>query len=267
MKKLFLATMAFLFTAALAAADDLTFATGLMDGGYDTNARAFAQRYEQRADAEVTIINLNGSGEISLALCSGKADIGQMQIGAMEARMQDGCRLRPAGDYGSETAMLWFPPGSDLDELSDMTADTKVLVGPVGSGSELWWENAVRIETGDHGNNSDWSQAVMVNDDVEMAGTLANFGDIDAVVIVMKPSDSRVETLASLGWELGELYDKDINDYEFNGKPLYEAKKAKFSTSSGRHKNWTYEVQSFYVVTAETARDKTKFRAIVSSIR
>lgn len=246
-------------------AEEVTIATGQLDGGYDASAQKLAARLEQRQH-DVDVLNFVGSDEITLALCSGEADIGITQIDAMEARQKEGCRLKPVGTYGTEVAMFWHPKGSKFNELSDFDENVKILVGDVGSGSDLWWHNAIQIEI-ENGGSDDWIKAVVVNDDPSMASTLHGFGDIDVVLFVMKPTDQRVQDLAAEGWKLGELYDKDINDHEFNGKPLYASVKSTFNAGGKRQKNWAYEVNSFYVATPELARNKQLFRTVAGSIK
>lgn len=254
-----------ILAATVITAEEVTIATGQLDGGYDTSAQKLALRLEQRQH-DVEVLNFVGSDEITLALCSGEAEIGITQIDAMEARQKEGCSLKPVGTYGTEIAMFWYPKGSKFNELSDFNTNTKILVGDVGSGSDLWWHNAIKIEI-ENGGSNDWIKATVVNDDPAMASTLHGFGDIDVVLYVMKSSDQRIQDLASEGWKLGELYDKDINDHEFNGKPLYDSVKSNFYAGGKKQKNWTYEVKSFYVATPEVARNKALFRTISGSIK
>lgn len=249
-----------------ALAGTIEIATGAEGGGYHGASRSISQRLTQRG-YEVNITNYNGSDEITLAMCSGEANLGIAQIDAVDARALENCSLRPVGSYGTEVAVILFPPKSGLDELDDMTSEHKLLVDNVGSGTDLFWHTIKRIETGDNGNNSDWSQVVAVNDPVSMAITLAEFGDIDAVMMVRKPDSKDIHNLLNRGWTLGELYDKDIDDYEFNGDPLYESQKIKLRTLNGKHKGWGYGVKSFYLVTQDLAQDRKAFALIAGSIR
>lgn len=255
-----------LFFASIAFAEELTIATGKVGGGYDNAAKTLATRLGQRS-FNVNIQNLNGSDEITLSLCNGSADVGFTQVDAMDARYAEGCSLKPVGTYGTEVAVILFPPNSDYKKLGDLDASSKVLVDTVGSGSDLTWRTMVRIENGEHGNKSDWSKATPINDLVGLAQTLADFGDIHAVVLVRKQDSADITNLLENGWTLGDLYDKDINDYEFNGKPLYNKEKLKIKAGRKNHKGSVYEVKSFIVVTPELASDRQKFSVVAGSVR
>ena len=90
-------------------AEDLVIAAGKEGGGYHKKAEEIAVRLEQRGH-DVEVVNYNGSDDITLAMCKGEAQIGIGQIDAVDARRLEGCRLHPAADYGTELALLLFPP-------------------------------------------------------------------------------------------------------------------------------------------------------------
>lgn len=242
------------FTAALALAaaltslsvaahaDPLVIATGKAGGGYDGFAQTMKTRLEQR-NVEAVVENLPGSDATSLAVCNGKAGAAIAQVDAIFARANDGCAPEAVGLYGSEFAMILFPPGSRNDELSDLDEGSNVLVDAVGSGSELFARTIIGIETGDNGDGDDWASMTLVAQPVKKAQTQFKLGKVDAVILVRKFKNDDVANLLSLGWKYGELWDRDINDLNFNGKPLYEAKK----NTDGA---WGYVVESF-VLAAE----------------
>lgn len=118
-----------LLLPGLAAAEPLTIATGKAGGGYDRRAIQIEQRLEQRG-IEAQILNLNGSDEISLAVCAGRAGLGILQIDAIYARSLEGCQMKAVASYGAEVALLLFPPRAQHDELSDL--------GP-GSALGVFW--------------------------------------------------------------------------------------------------------------------------------
>jgi hypothetical protein len=226
-----------LTTAAFPAlAEPLVIGAGKASGNYDSAAQRLAQRLQQR-NTDAIVSNYNGSDEITLALCQKAADIGYAQIDAIYARGQEGCFLKPIGIYGTEYAQIWFPPKSDNDELEDLDTSSKILVDTIGSGSELFWNTIVSIETGDDGTNDAWSKAQPVYEPIDMAPTLGSFGEIDAVLMVRKPSSLDAKLLTENGWTLGWIYDKDINDLMFNDVSLY----------SSDQNYQTYEVRSFLV--------------------
>lgn len=267
MKNIILAagiTLATLTSPGMSA--ELVIATGKVDGGYDTATTNLAQRLTQRG-YDVETINMNGSDEITMALCSGMASVGLTQIDAIDARAAEGCSLRPVGVYGDEMAVILFPPKSPHDELDDLDDSHSILVDTIGSGTDLFWRTAVRIENGEHGNQSDWAKAAPVNESIALADTMASFNEIDAVIMVRKSGSADLNTLLSRGWTLGELYDKDLNDYQFNGSALYESEKFRLKTPSGTHKEYGYIVRSFYVTTKELAKDRATFAVIAGAVR
>ncbi|WP_282091308.1 hypothetical protein [Epibacterium ulvae] len=264
MKKLALTIALLLGTPALA--EDISIATGKLGGGYDAAANSLQQRLEQRG-FDVEIDNYAGSDEITLALCSGDANLGIAQIDAVDARASEGCNLKPVGVYGEEIAVILFPPKSRLDELDDITADHAVLVDTIGSGTDLFWHTIVRIETGDDGNKSAWSKVRPVNEPVDLAETLASFGEIDAVMMVRTPKSPDIENLLKRGWTLGELHDKDLDDYKFGDASLYEGRKITLKGSYRKQKGYGYTVRSFYLVTSDLAADRKAFSTIAGAAR
>ncbi|UFS63829.1 hypothetical protein LO749_06460 [Paracoccus denitrificans] len=255
-----------LLLPALAAAEPIVIATGKTGGGYDRRAREIGQRLEQRG-LDVAIANLNGSDEISLALCAGRADMALLQVDAIHARSLEGCQMKAIGNYGIETALLLFPPRSKHDELSDLGTGAAVLVDTIGSGSDLFWRSIVRIETGEKGSGDGWANARIVNDPLELANASAEMGEIDAVVLVRKPDSADIQTLLGQGWKLGELWDRDISDLQFNGAALYRAEKFKVPTPGRRSvKVWGYEVRSFIAVSQAVATgDRGRFAALTAA--
>lgn len=236
-----------------ALSEPLTIAAGKPTGGYDTAAQRLSQRLSQRS-IDSTIKNYAGSDEITLALCASKADIGFTQIDAIYTRAIEGCTLQPLGLYGREYAYIFFPPDSPHNELEDLDARTTVLIDTLGSGTDLFWNTIRDIELGDQGNGSDWASASSINAPIDLAPTLAEIGDIDAVILVRKPDDRDIRNLLALGFEQGWIYDKDINDVTFNDRSLYESVDGQ-----------TYEVRSFVV--AGPNFDKTLTRTVQVSIK
>lgn len=247
-------------------ADGLTIATGKPGGGYDQRARQIGQRLEQRGIVPA-IINLQGSDEISLAVCSGRADLGLSQIDAIYARSLEGCQMKAVASYGSEVALLLFPPRSPHDELSDLGPGSAVLVDTIGSGSDLFWRSIVKIETGETGDSDGWASARAVNDPIELANAAAGMGEIHAVLLVRKADSADVQSLLGQGWTVGELWDRDINDLEFNGGKLYLSEKLSIPTPGGKTvKAWGYAVRSFVVVPRSVADgDRQRFAAITAA--
>lgn len=261
-----LALAAGLSMAGLASAEVLTIATGKAGGGYDRRAIQIEQRLEQRG-VDAQIVNLNGSDEISLAVCAMRADLGIMQIDALYARSLEGCQMKAVASYGSEVALLLFPPRSPHDELGDLGPGSAVLVDTIGSGSDLFWRTLIKIETGQDGSGDGWASARAVNDPLDLANASAEMGEIHAVLLVRKPESADVQALLGQGWTVGELWDRDVTDLEFNGGPLYLSEKLKIPTPGGKTiKAWGYVVRSFIAVPRAVADgDRQRFAAITAA--
>lgn len=236
-----------------ALAEPLTIAAGKPTGAYDMAAQRLSQRLQQR-NVDAAVLNFNGSDEITLALCSKKADMGYTQIDAIYTRANEGCMLTPLGFYGNEYATIWFPPDSPYNELEDLDSSNTILVDTVGSGTDLFWSTIKAIEA-EHGNGSYWAEASALNETPDLALTLAEIGDIDAVLLVRKANSPDFTGLEQNRWERGWIYDKDINDVEFNGKELY-------SSADG---DSAYEVRSFIV--AGPNFDKTLTRPVQGALK
>ena len=263
---LFYALTLTLLLPSLASAEGLTIATGKAGGGYDRRAIQIGQRLEQRG-IEAQIVNLNGSDEISLAVCSGRAGLGIMQIDAIYARSLEGCQMKAVASYGAEVALLLFPPRAKHDELSDLGPGTAVLVDTIGSGSDLFWRTIVKIETGEHGSGDEWALARAVNDPLELANASAEMGEIHAVLLVRKPDSADVQALLGQGWTVGELWDRNLDDLEFNGGTLYLSEKLAIPTPGGKTvKAWGYTVRSFIAVPRAVADgDRQRFASITAA--
>lgn len=259
-------TIFLLALVAIPAQADVTIAAGKQGGGYDKAAQAIAQRLGQRG-ISATVENLDGSDAITLAICGGSADLGLTQIDAVWARAQEGCDLKAIGTYGTEVAVLLFPPKSKKDELSDLRESDAVLADTIGSGSDLALRTMIRIENGDHGSHDKWAGLRVVNDQLQLAQASAEMGDITAVFMVRKPTDPAIIRLLENGWSLGYLWDKNIDDLKFKDKPLYEATKLDL-VANGKHiRNWGYDVRSLIVAGKSVVNGpKDTFAAVVSAV-
>lgn len=252
--KLFL----FLFLLFPSLASALTIGVGQAGRGYENFGLAMVERLPGSG-----IQNFEGSDDISQAVCDGVVDAGIMQIDAIRARALENCKLRVVGVYGSEFAYLLVPPGSNLDGLDDFNSTTKILIDTIGSGTDLFWQTVLSIETGKNGNNSSWSKAKGVNDPTFIAQTMAETGEIDAVLVVAKPNSTDLKELIDAGWDLIQFYDKDINDEMFNGEELYPVGDASIAGTggwlSGDKSSSSYAIRSFIVLGDTAAKDRKVF--------
>lgn len=254
------AALVFGTTAAATAqtkSDPVVIASGMEGGGYHRFATKMKERMGQRGFTDVTVMPTNGSDAITLAACNKNADVWIAQVDAVYHRYNEGCVLSPVADYGTEYAVLLFPPKSKLKSLSDLTQEHRIGVDGIGSGTELFWKTIVSIETGDKGNKNKWARAVPVESSPDTLNTMANFGDVDAAVLVRKADSDHIKLLMGQGWRIGYLWDKDIDDEQFNNRKLYEPVKVEFVPQSGKKQtNWVYEVRSFIGVSPEHANNR-----------
>ena len=265
-------TMALLGTIALTAGNAVAENIGAgRDGwGYDRRAEAFVKQI--RGDWQVT--NFAGSEDIARAVCEDNdTPLGIMQIDAMVQMKREGCTLQPIGIYpAQEYAFIMFPPDGE-DELDDLTSYHNVLVGEVGSGSALFWRTIVSIEEGEHGNSSNWAEMAAVFGPFALADTKAGFGEIDAAILVTSPDAQIIQDLLTAGWEIGEFYDKDIDDYVFGRGPLY----TRSSIEVDHPTRWrninqdAIEVRSFWAANsdwvANNGADLARFASIIGGIQ
>jgi TRAP-type uncharacterized transport system substrate-binding protein len=272
MKHLTIAALAAIALTPLAATaaptDDFTIAVGQPDRGYEKRGKEIAAAIAQRG-LTTTVVNYEGSDDISFAVCDGEADMGIMQLDALYARAKDGCKLQIVSKYGDEHAIVLFPPESKLSALSDMTSASRVLVDTAGSGTDLFWHTITEIEA-EHGNGSKWAQAQPVNGFLFMADAMAAAGEIDAVIVVGNPNSLEVWELIGAGWDAGNLEDKDINDQLFNGKPLYSRERVKIDPPGMMNgdSEMAYVIPSFIAVNSDwAAANRRDFQTVVRAAK
>lgn len=267
--KMLLGSAALMIGALLtgaAQAQDLTIYAGAKGGGYDAQAKVIAQRLQQRG-VNVQVENRNGSDDITLQACNDPSALWIAQIDALYTReMRDGCALPAVGDYGSEVAVILFPPKSRIDELDELTASSTVFVDRVGSGSELFWRTITAIEA-EHGRGDAWSKATPLTGDLRRLQVLAKRGKVQAAVLVRKEKSADLDKLLKAGWSLGYLKDKDINDLPYGEKPLYEGRKIRLEAGGKAHKGYGYTVESLIGTTETIEADHPQlFDAILGAL-
>ena len=255
-------------TAGAAVAENI--GAGRDGWGYDRRAEAFVQQIRDGWQVE----NFAGSEDIARAVCADNdTPLGIMQIDAMVQMSREGCTLQPIGNYpAQEFAFIMFPPGGE-NELDDLNGDNSVLVGEVGSGSALFWRTIVSIEEGEHGNSSNWAEMTPVFGPFALADTKASFGEIDAAILVTSPDAQIIQDLLTAGWEIGELDDKDIDDFVFGRGPLY----TRSSIEVDHPARWrninqdAIEVRSFWAANsdwvANNGADLARFASIIGGIQ
>lgn len=217
--KTLIASAIFAFAGTAVVAQDLFVAAGREGWGYDRRATALVEQLRGEWD----VANFSGSEDIAREVCADNdTPIGIAQVDAIYQMSLEGCDLMPLGIYpAQEFAFIMFPPGGE-NEMDDLDSSNRILVGEAGSGAALFWRTIVSIENGEHGNGSAWSEAEPVYGPFALADTQAALGNIDAAILVTSPDADIIQQLLTAGWEVGELDDKDINDFQFNRSNLYE---------------------------------------------
>lgn len=265
--KTLIATSAIVLMAATGALAE-GIAVGQEGRGYERRGLALVEQL--RGDWRT--LNFTGSEDIARAVC-GQTDVpmtngqtleeagipspvlGIAQIDAVMTMQWEGCNLQTFSEYPTqEYAFILFPPGSNMNELSDLDENSRVLVDQIGSGTSLFWQTIVRIEQ-EHGDGSSWMNATPVNGAIAFADGEAALGNIDAMIMVTSSDSAEVlNFLDNLDWELGELYDKDINDMQFGRGNLYDRETVVFDTAGwGSTRNDAYVVRSFFIGNREWA--------------
>jgi hypothetical protein len=265
--KTFLATTAIV---AMTATGALAQGIGVGQEGRGYEARGLNMVEQLRGDW--TTVNFTGSEDIARAVCGDTfvpttnqqtlveqgleaPVVGIAQIDAIYTMGLENCNLQTLAEYPSqEYAFILFPPGSSYNELSDLGEGDRVLVDQVGSGTSLFWQTIVRIEQ-EHGDGSEWMNATPVNGATAFADGEAALGNIDAMIMVTSSDSTEVlNFLDNLDWELGELYDKDINDMQFGRGNLYDRETVSFDTAGwGSTRNDAYVVRSFWIANRDWA--------------
>lgn len=220
--------------------------TGAEGRGYSNFTTTVVNRMK---DYDFEQENLSGSMEIAQSICDHDGfSFGPAQLDAIYTLRED-CDFQILGEYSNqEYAMILFPEDSRYNELSDLNGDSKIATDTFGSGTYLFAQTIKKIET-EHGNGSSWSDAKTV----EVLDTLltaeAKAGNIDAAILVTSNDSSEIRELFKEGWTLGELYDKDINDLEFNGSPLYKHETVDFEIPGwgNDQSNDAYVVKTFII--------------------
>ena len=262
MKKLktMIASAVIAVSATAVVAEGLDIAVGQQGRGYERRGIEIAKQLQDGW----AVRNFAGSEDIARAVCNDPTTpIGIAQIDAIRAMEMEGCQLRTVGVYPSlEYAVILFPPDSPYNELSDMASGNRVLVDKVGSGTALFWQTIVGIEKSDQGNKSSWSEVSPVYDNIVFAESMADVGDIDAVILVGNPNSTEVWELINAGWEMGELYDKDINDLVFRKGPLYDVESITIDPPGAWNSatDDAYVVKSYFIVNPTNLDDATVTR-------
>lgn len=207
-----------------AGAAEVTLCAGRQGGGYDGIMRSVGAELERKGHT-VTVLNLAGSEDILDNLNGGKCSFGPAQGDIFYKKNKESpgslAKVVPVDVLYNEAMQLVCSEASGYDELDDIQAGDAVIVDVIGSGSSLSWENMVAIEK-EYGNGSYWAQATPTYSPLDEAGGAIALGQAKCAFGVGKVPIDWAKGLLERGGVLSEVYDKDINDLEFNGSSLYQ---------------------------------------------
>jgi hypothetical protein len=265
MKTLLATLFAFFVLITPATSQEFNFGTGVAGGGYDQFSRNLVPRFAA-VGVDITIQNFEGSNEITRRACEGEVQIFVAQWDAFYARALEGCQLTALADYaGGRAEYGWFltPPGSRIRNITDLSAESKVAVDGVNSGSELTFRTMQSIrKTAGRGffSSASWEEAQTVNVPVAGMTVSARTGMVDAAFIVRLPNSQDLQTLLVNGWTLHEFRDSEVEKLLFNGQPLYPNETVRYRDHENRERSRrTFRVQAFVGVTATIANDMNTF--------
>lgn len=217
------ATAALMSISSQSLAGEVTLCGGAEGGGYDTIMRRIGNELEKRGH-KVNIRNLGGSEDILNEINNGSCDYGPAQKDIhfkMKSKMTG---TLPVSLLYEEVMLLVCTKNSGYDELSDIKEGDIILTDVIGSGSALTWETMVQIEN-EVGNKSPWSRARVDNTTpLSSASGKMSLGDVKCAFGVNKLSkDNWAGTLEKQGHVVSWIYDKHLDDLEYNGSPLYNS--------------------------------------------
>lgn len=263
-KTYLMAIALFAAAATTASAADYKIGTGRDGGGYDKRTDLFVQQVSDFESA-----NFAGSEDIARAVCTdNEIVLGIAQIDAIKQMEDEGCSLETVGIYPAQEYAIYMYPDGGPSSLDKLDASNKVLVGEAGSGTALFWRTIVGIENGPDGNKSAWSTAGTEFAPYALANTRAVEGRLDAAILVTSEDSKDIQMLLSQGWNVGELDDKDINDFQFRRSNLYERSSIVIDHPSkwSDIKEDAIEVRSFWIANPDFIAENPSVLARVASI-
>jgi len=219
------AASALLASVPIAQSAEVTICSGRSGGGYDALMKSIGAEIEKKGHT-VTLINLAGSEDILNNLAAGKCSFGPAQkdiyYGMNKKDASLSSTVGVTAPLYNEVMTLMCSKSSNYDELEDIQEGDQIIVGEIGSGSALTWENIVAIEK-EYGGSDDWSKATPIFEPLDEAAGQLQLGTAKCAFGVGKVPINWALAIEELGGYVGWIYDKDINDLEFNGASLYEA--------------------------------------------
>lgn len=238
MKKIIIGTSLALAAMAWASPSysaDVTLCSGTIGRNYDGVMQGVAAALQQRGH-NVTVLNLGGSEDILNALNAGQCQYGPAQKDVhykmIRATATFAQTLSPAALLYNEVMLMACSKESGIDELSDITADTKIITDNIGSGSALTWETMKGIEK-EFGREDAWSKAQQVYMPLKDASAAIALGEADCAFGVGAVNSAWAKELENSGAKIAYIYDKDLNDLNVGKAPLYTGKRIPY----GEYKN------------------------------
>lgn len=213
-----------LSVSSVSYAEDVVLCSGKPGGGYDSLMKEIGNELSRQGHS-VQILNLNGSEDIINHLNAGKCHYGPAQKDIHYRKFKQDSSVTssvvPRSPLYTEALTLVCSKNSRYDELSDIREGDTVIVDTIGSGSALTWETLVAIEK-EFGNGSSWSKAIPEYTPLDEAAGALELGVAKCAFGVGKVPINWASDIEKQGGRISWIYDKDINDLEYNGGPLYD---------------------------------------------
>lgn len=202
---------------SMASAADFTLCGGSKGGVYDYTALQLQSQVD-KSIVNVVPVNTTGSGENLKAIADGSCDGAIVQSDAIFVYTKDNGPISyvDLGPLYTEFVHLVCRRASNVTNLSDLTANTKVMIGKDGSGSNITYRGLVFADKTDGGDA--YSKIPVLNEGGDTASLVKLKGGnagATCMIAVSAPGgkflSNDVEKF-SADLIVTPLYDKDFND-------------------------------------------------------
>lgn len=256
-RKSLIAAVALIGMTSFASAADVTLCAGKPGLKYDSIMQSIGQELTRQGH-NVSIINLGGSEDILNALNAGRCAYGPAQKDVHYLLTKQNAALAstttPIALLYNEVMQMFCTKDSGIDELEDITADTKIITDAIGSGSALSWSTMVNIEK-EYGGSDEWSQAKTEFTPLDEAVAALSLGNADCAFGVGGMPISWGTALDQNGFTVVYLSDKDLNDLLVGKAPLYSPKRIPRGSNAYSSKFDTYLIPAVLFRSNKTPTD------------
>lgn len=219
MNKILFASAMFAGTLGLSSvasyATDLNVCTGGSGGNYEYTGKLL-QKQLVSASINVNVINTKGSWENLVKMDSGECDAAIVQSDAVYTYEKENGPVEAfsIGDMFTEYVHLLCRRASDIEDIGDLSTNTKVYVGPVGSGANVSMRGMILADK-EYGGDA-YSKIPLLNEGGDKSSLVKlKGGAADCMVYTAAPGTKFMTTEAQKFGEdlvLVPIVDKDFND-------------------------------------------------------